>query len=106
MVLEELAKNGYEHVTLDGHGGQLGSVVREEDVRLFFQGFKVDKVSRQRRALDYSLRLSPRSQLALIILHRSSEIGWAGMSPSRRVILHDVLLCSSTMVRVPWLPER
>ena len=51
VVLEELAKNGYEHVTLDGHGGQLSSVVREEDVRLFFQGFKVDKVSRQRRAL-------------------------------------------------------
>ena len=46
-VLEELAKNGYEHVTLDGYGGQLGSVVREEDVRVFFQGFEVDKVCRQ-----------------------------------------------------------
>lgn len=41
-VLEELSKNGYDHVTIDV---QLGGAVREDDVRQFFEGFKVDKVS-------------------------------------------------------------
>lgn len=44
-VVEELARNGFEHVSIDGHGAQLSGAVREEDVRQFFDGFKVDKVS-------------------------------------------------------------
>lgn len=45
VVLEQLAKSGYDHVTVDdGTGGLLGGSVREEDVREFFSGFKVDKV--------------------------------------------------------------
>ena len=39
-VVDELAKNGKEHVKLPLMGGS----VREEDVRVFFEGFKVDKV--------------------------------------------------------------
>lgn len=43
-VVEELARNGMDHVKIDGHGAQLGGAVRGEDVRQFFEGFKVDKV--------------------------------------------------------------
>lgn len=43
-VVEELAKNGFDYVTLEGHGSQLSGVVREEDVRKFFTSFEVDKV--------------------------------------------------------------
>ncbi|KZT22302.1 hypothetical protein NEOLEDRAFT_1181040 [Neolentinus lepideus HHB14362 ss-1] len=44
VVLEQLAKNGFDHVKLDGHGAQLSGAVREEDIQQFFEGFKVDKV--------------------------------------------------------------
>ncbi|THG95241.1 hypothetical protein EW026_g6379 [Hermanssonia centrifuga] len=44
IVVEELAKNGLDYVTIDGGGSQLGGAVREEDVRQFFEGFYVDKV--------------------------------------------------------------
>ncbi|EKM57176.1 uncharacterized protein PHACADRAFT_142398 [Phanerochaete carnosa HHB-10118-sp] len=43
-VVEELAKNGYDYVTLEAHGGQLSGAVREEDVKKFFTSFEVDKV--------------------------------------------------------------
>lgn len=43
-VLEELAKNGFDHVRIEGYGGLLGGLVGDEDVRQFFDGFKVDKV--------------------------------------------------------------
>ncbi|KDQ56890.1 hypothetical protein JAAARDRAFT_304481 [Jaapia argillacea MUCL 33604] len=43
-VLEELARNGMDHVKLEGHGAQLGGAVTEEDVVRFFDGFKIDKV--------------------------------------------------------------
>ncbi|KAK7683867.1 hypothetical protein QCA50_013245 [Cerrena zonata] len=45
VVLEQLARSGYDHVTVDdGTGGLLGGSVREEDVKEFFFGFKVDRV--------------------------------------------------------------
>jgi len=44
LVVEELSKNGFDHVRIEGHGGQLGGAVQDEDMRLFFEGFKVDKV--------------------------------------------------------------
>lgn len=68
--MEELAKNGFDHVKLDGHGAQLSGVVREEDVHQFFDGFKVDKVSNGTSvtlgaSLIYSLRNVPPIVLAL-----------------------------------------
>ena len=39
-VVDELAKNGKEHVRIPLFGGS----VREEDVRVFFEGFKIDRV--------------------------------------------------------------
>ena len=45
VVDTELERNGNEYVTIEeSGGGQLGSHVKEEDVRRFFEGFKVDKV--------------------------------------------------------------
>jgi RNA recognition motif-containing protein len=43
-VVEDLAKNGYEYVTLEGRGSELSGAVREEDVKKFFTSFDVDKV--------------------------------------------------------------
>ena len=42
--MEELARNGNDYVTLEGHGSHLGGYVREDDVRFFFKDFDVDKV--------------------------------------------------------------
>lgn len=49
-VMQELTKNGFEHIVIDGYG--LGSV-REDDVRKFVEGFSVDKVSHC-RCYDFS----------------------------------------------------
>ena len=43
-VVEDLAKNGYDYVTLEGRGTELSGAVREEDVKKFFTSFDVDKV--------------------------------------------------------------
>jgi hypothetical protein len=43
-VLEELARNQYEHVKIEGNGGHLGGAVTEEDVRTFVREFQVDQV--------------------------------------------------------------
>lgn len=44
MVLQELIENGYEHIQIDG--AQLGGgSVREDDVRAFCEGLRIDKVS-------------------------------------------------------------
>lgn len=57
-VVEELARNGHDYVTLEGHGSHLGGSVRDEDVRFFFKDFEVDKVrlslncSLERKGLD------------------------------------------------------
>lgn len=52
----ELERNGNEYVTIEeSGGGQLGSHVKEEDVRHFFEGFKVDKVRVQLTTPSVSL---------------------------------------------------
>ena len=42
VIKAELAKNGFDHIAVDGHVGSVG----EEDVERFMVGFKVDKVRR------------------------------------------------------------
>jgi hypothetical protein len=44
-VVRELARNGKNYVKIDGGGTRLA--VREDDVRGFADGFKVDKVRSQ-----------------------------------------------------------
>ena len=43
VIKAELAKNGFEHLAIDGHVGS----VEEEDVEKFMAGFEVDKVRRE-----------------------------------------------------------
>ncbi|KAI0052382.1 hypothetical protein FA95DRAFT_1391046 [Auriscalpium vulgare] len=44
LVVEELSKNGYDHVRIGGQSGVLGGAVTEEDVRVFLTGFQHDKI--------------------------------------------------------------
>ncbi|KAI0943146.1 hypothetical protein AcV7_002374 [Taiwanofungus camphoratus] len=67
-VLEELARNGFEHVTIDGHGAQLGGAVREEDVRQFFDGFKVDKVLRDQLGWYVTFKTGDSARRAALVL--------------------------------------
>ena len=41
-VIEALSNNGYDHAKIDGTA--VGGSVTEEDVKIFFDGFKIDKV--------------------------------------------------------------
>ena len=72
LVDSELERNGNEYVTIEESGsGQLGSHVKEEDVRHFFEGFKVDKV--RTRLTPPSVSSLMNSNVATWFLsHRSS----------------------------------
>lgn len=52
-VVEELAKNGFDYVTLEGHGSQIGGSVRSDDVKFFFKDFDVDKVCYPLRSVSF-----------------------------------------------------
>lgn len=72
VVDAELERNGNEYVTIEeSGGGQLGSHVKEEDVRCFFEGFKVDKVSAQ----PTSPQIPSLTNYNLNLLHISSPTG-------------------------------
>ena len=77
-VLTELSKNGFDHVTIDVEGG----AVREDDVRQFFDGFKVDKVSATDCYPGYSLT-------APSMISRFCKTIKAGTSLSKRPIPRD-----------------
>lgn len=54
IVVDALRQNGHDYVKLEGVGGQSGGSVREEDVKVFFRDFKVDKVRIDLRLLFVS----------------------------------------------------
>ncbi|KAH9921791.1 uncharacterized protein B0H18DRAFT_537958 [Fomitopsis serialis] len=99
IVLEALAKNGYEHVTLDGHGGQLGSAVREEDVRQFFQGFRVDKILRDRLGWYVTFETSDSARRAAMVLNHGSR---TLASRSVNVTVHPAPAPPSAPARKRW----
>jgi hypothetical protein len=74
----ELERNGNEYVTIEeSGGGQLGTHVKEEDVRRFFEGLKVDKV----RAPLVSVRASSLMIYNVTAYFRRSQVlrdhlGW------------------------------
>ncbi|CAL1709865.1 unnamed protein product [Somion occarium] len=69
-VLEELSKNGFDHVTIDdGSGGLLGGAVREEDVREYFDGFKVDKVLQDHKGWYVTFQTSDSARRAAMVLN-------------------------------------
>ncbi|PSR81754.1 hypothetical protein PHLCEN_2v6263 [Hermanssonia centrifuga] len=68
IVVEELAKNGLDYVTIDGGGSQLGGAVREEDVRQFFEGFYVDKVLQDHAGWYVTFQKSDSARRAAMVL--------------------------------------
>lgn len=123
-VLEELARNGFDYVRVDGHGGQLlGGAVREEEVRALFEGFRVDKVrcvslpccvllffrgGREGVAVSFLVcwfvvgggggRVGLLAD-AWLWAHRFCRTIWAGTSPSRRATLRGARRWCSTRAR-------
>ncbi|KAL4250990.1 Histone-lysine N-methyltransferase, H3 lysine-4 specific [Abortiporus biennis] len=71
-VLEELSRNGFDHVTIDGHGGQLTGV-REEDVKQFFDEFKVDKVLRDHSGWYVTFQSADAARRASMVLNSGTR---------------------------------
>ncbi|THH28985.1 hypothetical protein EUX98_g5209 [Antrodiella citrinella] len=69
-VLEELSKNGHDHVTLDG---QLGGAVRQDDVRQFFDGFNVDKVLQDHKGWYITFQKPDAARRAATVLNHSGR---------------------------------
>ncbi len=102
VVVAELAKNGFDYVTLEGHGGHLSGAVREEDVRFFFKDFEVDKVRFSLWA-SWSL-IHVRDSLChpTLSFSRFFKTIPVGMLPFGRTTPRDALLYFSTLELVPW----
>ncbi|KAI0074924.1 SET-domain-containing protein [Panus rudis PR-1116 ss-1] len=75
-VLELLAKNGFDHVTIDdgtGNGLIGGGAVREEDVRVFFDGFKVDKVLQDHKGWYVTFQTADSARRAAMVLNSGAR---------------------------------
>jgi hypothetical protein len=94
-VLDELARNGWEYVKIDGGGAMSG--IKEEDVKAFLSGFDVDKVC----SVPYSLT----SLVYLPYPFRYFRITRGGTSPSTRKRPRVVQRGSLTLVHVLWHTE-
>ncbi|KAI0356932.1 hypothetical protein OH77DRAFT_1495189 [Trametes cingulata] len=69
VVKAELAKNGLEHIAIDGHVGS----VREEDVRKFLEGFEVDQVLRDRHSWYVTFKTGDSARRASLVLNTSGR---------------------------------
>ncbi|KAI0340456.1 hypothetical protein BDW22DRAFT_1486284 [Trametopsis cervina] len=73
LVVEELARNGFDYVTLEGHGSHLGGTVREEDVRFFFKDFEVDKVLQDHRGWYVTFKKDDAARRSAIFLNSGTR---------------------------------
>ncbi|THH14837.1 hypothetical protein EW146_g5561 [Bondarzewia mesenterica] len=73
IVVDELARNGFDHVRVDGHGGQLGGAIREDDVKQFFEGFKVDKILQDHMGWYVSFQTSDSARRAAMVLNSGAR---------------------------------
>ncbi|KAI0797390.1 hypothetical protein BC629DRAFT_1581681 [Irpex lacteus] len=73
VVVAELAKNGFDYVTLEGHGGHLSGAVREEDVRFFFKDFEVDKVLQDHTGWYVTFRKDDAARRSAIFLNSGTR---------------------------------
>ncbi|EJF61682.1 hypothetical protein DICSQDRAFT_85722 [Dichomitus squalens LYAD-421 SS1] len=64
VIKAELAKNGFDHIAIDGHVGS----VDEEDVEKFMVGFKVDKILRDRHSWYVTFKDRDTAHRALMVL--------------------------------------
>ncbi|TCD64897.1 histone methyltransferase set1 [Steccherinum ochraceum] len=65
-VLEELSKNGYDHLTIDV---QLGGSVREDDVRQLFGDFEVDKILQDHKGWYITFRSAGSARRAATVVN-------------------------------------
>ncbi|KAI0058353.1 hypothetical protein BV25DRAFT_1891455 [Artomyces pyxidatus] len=68
IVVEELSKNGFDHVRIDGQGGILGGAVSEEDVKQFLRGFQFDKILRDHVAWYVTFPAAGTARRAAMVL--------------------------------------
>ncbi|KAI0686331.1 hypothetical protein BC835DRAFT_1535777 [Cytidiella melzeri] len=73
VVVEELAKNGFDYVTLEGQGNHLGGTVREEDVRFFFKDFEVDRVLQDHSGWYVTFRKDDAARRSAIFLNSGTR---------------------------------
>ncbi|KAI0649953.1 hypothetical protein C8Q79DRAFT_997924 [Trametes meyenii] len=69
-VKAELAKNGFEHIAIDGHVGS----VREEDVRQFVEGFSIDQILRDRHSWYVTFKTGDSARRASLVLNASGRM--------------------------------
>ncbi|KAI0827421.1 hypothetical protein BC628DRAFT_1318587 [Trametes gibbosa] len=69
VVKAELAKNGLEHIAIDGHVGS----VREDDVRMFLEGFQIDQILRDRHSWYVTFKTSDSARRASLVLNTSGR---------------------------------
>ncbi|KAI8989151.1 hypothetical protein BD414DRAFT_514827 [Trametes punicea] len=69
VVKAELAKNGFEHIAIDGHVGS----VREDEVRKFVEGFEVDQILRDRHSWYVTFKTSDSARRASLVLNTSGR---------------------------------
>ncbi|KAI0634221.1 hypothetical protein C8Q77DRAFT_1055565 [Trametes polyzona] len=69
VVKAELAKNGHEHIAIDGHVGS----VREEDVRNFLEGFQIDQILRDRHSWYVTFKTGDSARRASLVLNTSGR---------------------------------
>ncbi|OBZ76711.1 Histone-lysine N-methyltransferase, H3 lysine-4 specific [Grifola frondosa] len=98
-VVEELAKNGFEHVTIEGHGAQLSGAIREEDVRQFFVGFKLDKILRDSSGWFVTFQTGDSARRAAMVLSSGAR---TLAHHSVHVSVHAPPALPSSAVKVRW----
>ncbi|KAI0325507.1 hypothetical protein GY45DRAFT_1287086 [Cubamyces sp. BRFM 1775] len=69
VVKAELAKNGFEHIAIDGHVGS----VREDEVRNFLEGFEIDQILRDRHSWYVTFKASDTARRASFVLNTSGR---------------------------------
>ncbi|KAI9056360.1 hypothetical protein FKP32DRAFT_1615880 [Trametes sanguinea] len=69
VVKAELAKNGFEHIAIDGHVAS----VREDEVRKFVEGFEVDQILRDRHSWYVTFKTSDSARRASLVLNTSGR---------------------------------
>ncbi|CDO74599.1 hypothetical protein BN946_scf184586.g4 [Trametes cinnabarina] len=69
VVKAELAKNGFDHIAIDGHVAS----VREDEVRKFVEGFEVDQILRDRHSWYVTFKTSDSARRASLVLNTSGR---------------------------------
>ncbi|KAH8083344.1 hypothetical protein BXZ70DRAFT_958502 [Cristinia sonorae] len=95
-VLKELSQNGFDHVTIDV---QLGGAVRADDVRQFFDGFKVDRILQDHKGWYITFQTADSARRAATVLNLGTR---TLAHHSVNVSVHPPPSAPSTSVKTTW----